>query len=194
MKRLTLFMMIFMVSFGVYAQVEDGDITLPRTLRFDHPTSEKKVNLFIGANLSTNIISQFNISPEVGIYVTDWLGIGLGPRYEMTYSSSYNEIFHAYGASLFTEFILNGYILGDIGYEFINYPIVTINSPGSATYSQSRGNAHALMLAGGIRFVITDNLCLYVKYVIYPVHTKYVNNYYSSFIPMFARFGLTFDL
>ena len=195
MKKNILIILALALSVCLSAQ-NAGSINIPRSLRAgqtnnQNQNSGKKLNFFVGGNVNTNFGYYLSLTPEAGIYATDWLRVGVGPRYELSYQYSGAEPRHAFGATAFSEFIVARYLILHAGYEFLNYKDqIGIDDFGSPVYD--RFNLHELALGIGFQSYISNNVSIYAKYILYPIP----NSYYVSNvpIPMFARVGIHVDL
>ena len=155
--------------------------------------NDRKVTFFVGGNINSNFGSQLALDIEGGIYAKPWLRFGVGPRYEMTFNYFADKVSHAAGASAFAEFIIANYVVGHIGYEFLNYPTYEKDEFDKFVLTKPiRRNIHALALGVGFQTHINEMIGLQAQYIIYPFQTK--NDYYAKFLPMFARIGITVDL
>ena len=197
MKKIATLLLAFVLAFSAGAQ----SIRVPRTLRSgakqanqtNNNANDKKITYFVGGNINSNFGSQLAIGLEGGLYVKPWLRFGVGPRYEMTFNYYADKVSHAFGASAFGEFIIANYIVGHVGYEFLNYPTYEKDELGNLLLDRPmRDNIHALALGIGFQTHINEMVGLEAQYIIYPVQTK--NDYYAKFLPMFARIGVTVDL
>lgn len=193
MKRIATFLLVFSLFLSAGAQ----SFNVPRTLRSGARQAQKtddgnrKLSFFVGGNINSNFGSQLALGLEGGVYATDWLRFGVGPRYEMTFNYTADKVSHAFGASAFGEFIIANYVIAHVGYEFLNYPTYETDNI-SNMLIPIRKNIHALALGVGFQTHISQNVGLEAQYIIYPVQTK--NDYYAKFLPMFARIGVTVDL
>lgn len=195
MKRIAFFIFVALLSLNLTAQV---DVEIPRSLRggSNARTSNGKDNrpdFFVGGNINSNFGQMLTLNLEGGLYVTDWLRFGVGPRYELYYDG---QVRHAFGASAFSEFILANYIVGHFGYEFLNYPTYETNDAGQYIRDDAgnlipcRKNVHALALGVGFQSQLSETLGIYAQYLLYPLQSE--NDHYSTFLPMFARVGVTY--
>lgn len=132
------------------------------------------------------------------MYAKDWLRFAVGPRYEVSYDSYLAKAQHSVGATAYAEFIVVNYLVGHIGYEFLNYPTYEMMDDDTPILDVNgqlipcRKNTHALALGVGFQTYLSDKVGLYAQYIIYPVQSK--NYHYANFLPMFARIGVTVDL
>ena len=196
MKKIATLLLAFILAFSAEAQ----SIQVPRTLRAGakqanqtKTSDDRKLNFFVGGNINSNFGSQLALGLEGGVYATPWLRFGVGPRYEMTFNYYADKVSHAFGASAFGEFIIANYIVGHVGYEFLNYPTYEKDEFDNYLFDKpTRKNIHALALGIGFQTHINETVGLEAQYIIYPVQTK--NDYYAKFLPMFARIGITIDL
>ena len=196
MKKTATLILALVLAFSAGAQ----SIRVPRTLRSGAKQAaqaknpnDQKLTFFVGGNINSNFGSQLALALEGGVYAKPWLRFGVGPRYEMTFNYYADKVSHAFGASAFGEFIIANYIIGHVGYEFLNYPTYEQDELGNLLLDQPiRKNIHALALGIGFQTHINEMVGLEAQYIIYPVQTK--NDYYAKFLPMFARIGITVDL
>ena len=195
MKKIAILLLAFILAFTAEAQ----NISVPRTLRSGARQAEKgeqndqKVTFFVSGNVNNNFGPQLALDLEGGIYAAPWLRFGVGPRYEMTFNYFADKVAHAVGASAFGEFIIANYIMGHVGYEFLNYPTYEKDELNNFILSQPiRKNIHALALGVGFQTHVSETVRIQAQYIIYPVQTK--NDYYARFLPMFARIGVSVDL
>lgn len=195
MKKIITILFVLLLVGAVGAQ----NTQVPRTLRTgarnanNARQTERNVKFFLGGNINSNFGSKFALGLEGGAYATRWLRFGVGPRYEMTYDYGNDKVLHSAGATAFAEAIIANYLIGHVGYEFLNYPTFAQDANGFYDYSTPiRRNIHALALGIGFQTRLTEIVGLYAQYVIYPVQSK--NDYYNKFLPMFARLGVTVDL
>jgi hypothetical protein len=195
MKKIATLLLAFALAFTAGAQNNN----VPRSLRSGARQAEKtgqndrKVTFFAGGNINSNFGSQLALGLEGGIYAKPWLRFGVGPRYEMTFNYYADKVSHAFGASAFGEFIIANYVVGHVGYEFLNYPTYEKDEFDNYLFDKpTRKNIHALALGVGFQTHINEMVGLQAQYIIYPVQTK--NDYYAKFLPMFARIGITVDL
>ena len=171
------------------------NVNLPRALRNAQQNStttntDKKLRFFAGGNINSNFGYYFSLTPEAGIYATNWLRFGVGPRYELSYDNSLMKVIHSFGATAFAEATVVNYLTGRVGYEYLSYPEWTaIDNQGNPIFE--RRNVHALALGIGFQSYLSNNVRMYALYVIYPVQND--NNYYKKFLPMFARIGVAVD-
>ena len=180
MKKIALTVAGLLLSIAVMAQ--NPTVPIPSNLRTGVRTaqkkeSDKKLEFFVGGNINSNFGYNLALAPELGVHITDWFSVGAGPRYELSFMGmgmgNYTAL-HAFGASVFTEFLIARYFLVHAGYEFLNYP--------------------SFCLGIGFKSYIGTDLSLYALYVIYPTQplNKNYNDYYAP-MPMFARVGITYD-
>ena len=197
MKKIATLLLAFVLVFSAGAQ----SIRVPRTLRSgakqaaqaNNNANTNRPTFFVGGNINSNFGSQLALGLEGGVYAKPWLRFGVGPRYEMTFNYYADKVSHAFGASAFGEFIIANYIIGHVGYEYLNYPTYEQDEFGNMLLDQPiRKNIHALALGIGFQTHINEMVGLEAQYIIYPVQTK--NDYYAKFLPMFARIGITVDL
>ncbi|MCQ2283792.1 MAG: hypothetical protein MJZ57_02690 [Bacteroidales bacterium] len=197
MKKL--FLILALVCSICVMNAQNTTINLPRALKSGSQTSTPEKNrpsFFVGGNINSNFGYNFALMLEGGIYAKDWLRIGIGPRYELSYRGN-DELSHAFGASAFIEGIIANYILLHVGYEYLNYPTMKCDENGYPVedeygdYIKIRNGIHALALGVGFNTRVSENVNLYALYSLYPICTK--NDYYSR-IPMFARIGVTVKL
>lgn len=191
MKKTITLLFVLLAAASVGAQ----NISLPRPLRNGQETQTDNTNprtiqFFAGGNINSNFGYYFSIAPEIGVYATEWLRFGVGPRYEMSFNTSREKVNHSFGATVFAEAIVAKYLIGHVGYEFLNYPewndVDDFGNP-----IDERRNTHALALGIGFHSRLTNNIGLYALYVLYPVQSE--NTHYKKFLPMFARIGITMD-
>ncbi len=198
MKRVFVVMAFLLGVWCASAQTVD----LPRSLRrADKGTDEKGKSgqngptFFFGGNVNSNFGQMLALDIEGGIYAQDWLRFGVGPRYELFFDG---EVQHAFGATGYAEFIIANYLVGHLGYEFLNYPTYETDDNNYLIYDDNghlipcRKNIHALALGIGFQTQLTDIVGLQAQYLIYPIQSK--NNHYATFLPMFARIGITVKL
>ena len=197
MKKIAILLLAIVLSFTAGAQ----SISVPRTLRSgarqanqtNNNSNANRPTFFVGGNINSNFGSQLALGLEGGIYTKPWLRFGVGPRYEMTFNYYADKVSHAFGASAFGEAIIANYIIGHVGYEYLNYPTYEQDEFGNMLLDKPiRKNIHALALGIGFQTHINEMVGLEAQYIIYPVQTK--NDYYAKFLPMFARIGVTVDL
>jgi len=196
MRKIGLLIAFGFFSLTLFAQT-DVDVQLPRSLRGASSKSNmehaNRPEFFVGGNINSNFGQMLTINLEGGLYATDWLRIGIGPRYELYYDGG---TCHAFGAAAFSEFVLVDYLVAHIGYEFLNYPTIEMDDEGRPVYDTynktipCRKNIHALALGVGFQTRLTTSVGMYVQYLIYPVQSK--NYHYSNFLPMFARVGVNY--
>lgn len=183
----------FLLCFSLLLKAQNGTINLPRALRSGQTQTNNRNNtnrgplFFIGGNVNNNFGYNLALAPEIGVRPTDWLRIGVGPRYELQVLADKTNRYatNAFGASAFVEGIIIDRILIHAGYEFLNYPVSH-----SSSIDKDRNNLHACALGVGYFQRLSDNLDLYALYVIYPFLTP--NDYYNP-LPMFARIGISYD-
>ncbi|MBR4919112.1 MAG: hypothetical protein IKZ52_07860 [Bacteroidales bacterium] len=195
MKNIATLLLALTLAFTAEAQTYN----VPRSLRSGARQAEKgeqndpKVTFFVSGNVNNNFGPQLALDLEGGLYATPWLRFGVGPRYEMTFNYIADMVAHAVGASAFGEFIIANYIVGHVGYEFLNYPTYEKDEFNNFILTQPiRKNIHALALGVGFQTHVSETVRLQAQYILYPVQTK--NDYYARFLPMFARIGVTVDL
>lgn len=199
MKKIALTVAGLLLSIAVMAQ--NPTVPIPSNLRTGVRTaqkkeSDKKLEFFVGGNINSNFGYNLALAPELGVHITDWFSVGAGPRYELSFMGmgmgNYTAL-HAFGASVFTEFLIARYFLVHAGYEFLNYPSFC-DEEGYPLSTPMRKNNHALALGIGFKSYIGTDLSLYALYVIYPTQplNKNYNDYYAP-MPMFARVGITYD-
>lgn len=195
MKKIIFFVLVGLLSFNLTAQV---DVEVPRSLRgasnaHANKGGDNRPDFFIGGNVNSNFGQMLTLNLEGGLYATDWLKIGVGPRYELYYDG---QVCHAFGAAAFTEFILINYLIGHVGYEFLNYPTFERNDAGQFVRDENgniipcRKNVHALAVGIGFQSQLTESVGIYAQYLVYPLQSE--NYHYSIFLPMFARVGVTY--
>lgn len=191
MKKITTLLLVLLTVLSAGAQ----NVNLPRALRNAQQNStttntDKKLRFFAGGNINSNFGYYFSLTPEAGIYATNWLRFGVGPRYELSYDNSLMKVIHSFGATAFAEATVVNYLTGRVGYEYLSYPEWTaIDNQGNPIFE--RRNVHALALGIGFQSYLSNNVRMYALYVIYPVQND--NNYYKKFLPMFARIGVAVD-
>ncbi|MBQ3739773.1 MAG: hypothetical protein IJQ94_04900 [Bacteroidales bacterium] len=195
MKKIAILLLAFILAFSAEAQ----NSNVPRSLRSGAREAEKggqndqKVTFFVSGNVNNNFGPQLALDLEGGLYATPWLRFGAGPRYEMTFNQFANKVSHAAGASAFAEFIIANYIMGHIGYEFLNYPTYEKDEFDNFILTKpTRKNIHALALGVGFQTHVSETVRIQAQYIIYPFQTQ--NDYYVRFLPMFARIGVSVDL
>lgn len=199
MKRI--FLSCFLVSFALFLNAQTANP--PRNQRSGNNTqsnaqTERSLKYFVGGNVNSNFGYNMALAPEIGIQPTNWLRVGVGPRYELQVltDGKYNRFTtHAAGASAFAEAKIINRILIHVGYEFLNYPtnlsiIADPNTRRGFSLQSDRDNLHACALGVGYCQKVSDNLDLYALYVIYPFMTP--NDYYNP-LPMFARIGISYE-
>lgn len=179
-------------------------INLPRSLRSASKnsstsnTDRNRPTFFFAGNINSNFGAQLALDIEGGIYAKDWLRFAVGPRYDLTYDAYLGKAQHGVGATAYAEFIIVNYLVGHIGYEFLNYGSYLMEEDETPILDDHnnvipcRRNTHALALGIGFQTHISEMVGLYAQYIIYPVQSK--NYHYSNFLPMFARIGVTIDL
>ena len=107
-----------------------------------------KDRLFFGGNLGLNFgsLTLINVSPLVGVRLTDKLGVGVGPTY--TYfsdrRSTYKFETESYGGRLFAQYRIVESVLLYSEYELINTEV-----PNLLYTALERRNISSLFLGGG---------------------------------------------
>ena len=195
MKKFTFFLIAIILAFSAGAQNNN----VPRSLRSgarqanQGEQNDKKATFFVSGNVNNNFGPQLALDLEGGLYATPWLRFGAGPRYEMTFNYIADKVSHSVGASAFGEFIIANYIMGHVGYEFLNYPTYEKDDFNNFILSKPiRKNIHALALGIGFQTHVSETVRIQAQYILYPLQTK--NDYYARFLPMFARIGVSVDL
>ena len=193
MKKITTLLLVLLTALSVSAQ----NANLPRTLRNvqqnaqSAPQTDNKLRFFAVGNINSNFGYYFSLTPEAGIYATNWLRFGVGPRYELSYNTSLMKVIHSFGATAFAEATVVNYLTGRVGYEYLNYPEWTYDIDDHGNPIFERRHIHALALGIGFQSYLSNNVRMYALYVLYPVQSD--NNYYKKFLPMFARIGVAVD-
>lgn len=192
MKKIATLLILLLTVLSAGAQ----NPTLPRTLRNAQQNARPanpndKLRFFAGGNINSNFGYYFSLTPEAGIYATNWLRFGAGPRYELSFNTSLQQVIHSFGATVFAEATVVNYLTGRVGYEYINYPEwdYIFDNQGKPVFT--RRNVHALALGIGFQSYLSDKVRLYALYILYPLQSE--NNYYKKFLPMFARIGVAVD-
>lgn len=154
----------------------------------------------IGGSLSfTRNYAQFQLSPIVGIYLTERLSIGGGPTYDFLSYLEINGRFkaHSFGARAFSRYDILDNIFAHAEFEYTRYTnnINDLVSPSVSTFP-SKGSLIRLPLGGGYRQHLGGRsyFNLMVLYDVFYQVNRENNNYgflndsgYNGFI---FRFGV----
>lgn len=199
MKKFSTFLGILLMSFTLSAQNFDN-FSLPSSLRnsasraarsSSYNSAESK-DMFAGGFLSYNLSRSLSLTPYFGIYATDWLRVGAGPRYELTLDLTTGMPNHSFGATAFVEAVVARYLVFHVGYEYLSYPLWSDPAVGPLE-KIGRDNAHALALGLGFQTHLNKSVSLNAMYLVYPVESE--NTYYHhQFLEMFVRIGVEVDL
>lgn len=199
MKKFSFFLCVLLMSFSLSAQNFDN-FSLPSSLRnsVSRASSSSSYNnaqskdMFVGGFLSYNFSRSLSLTPYFGIYATDWLRVGAGPRYELTLDLTTGMPNHSFGATAFVEAVVAKYLVFHVGYEYLSYPLWSDPSVGLIE-KIGRDNVHALALGLGFQTRLSNTVSFNAMYLLYPVESE--NTYYHhQFLEMFVRVGVEVDL
>ena len=107
-----------------------------------------KDRLFFGGNVGLNFgsLTYINVSPLVGVRLTDKLGVGVGPTYSYFNDkrSVYNYESESYGGRLFAQYRILESVLLYSEYELLNTEV-----PNLLYTALERRNISSLFVGGG---------------------------------------------
>lgn len=198
MKKFSTLLCVLLLSLSISAQ-NNEIFSLPSSLRNASRQSSKSstnkaqsLDLFAGGFLSYNFSRSLALTPYFGLYATDWLRFGAGPRYELTLDYATGMPNHSFGATAFAEAVIARYLVLHVGYEYLSYPLWSDPTLGPIE-KIGRDNVHALALGVGFQTRLSNSVSLNAMYLLYPVESE--NNYYHhQFLEMFVRVGVEVDL
>lgn len=100
---------------------------------------------------SSNRVTYFNLSPQLGYRITDRYSAGLGVTYiyvnDRNYSPSYT--LNIYGGSVFNRFLITDFLFAHAEYEVINGPW--------DFYGNRRFNLYNVWAGGGLRQAVGNS-------------------------------------
>lgn len=147
MSRTTLLALLLAWGVSATSLAQDrpayGTVTPPQ----DQPMTLKD-RLFFGGNLGLSFgsLTFVNVSPTVGVRMTEKLGVGLGPTYTY-YSdkrSTYKYETESYGGRLFAQYRILESVLLYSEYELLNTEV-----PNLLYTALERRNISSLFVGGG---------------------------------------------
>lgn len=155
----------------------------PFSLQNDR-SQQKRPKIQFGGNfgLQLGTYTAINISPQVGIYPTDWLLMGGGISYMFVSQYKYSRS-HLAGANLFIQPFIAKRVIIHAEYEYSR--IFTSFLDGDRQQFENHGVAAGV----GYRHYLNDKISIYGLLLINLYQSYWINNY----IPYF-RVGVNVDI
>jgi len=198
MKKKLLVLGLLLMALVSNAQNNDDQI-LPASLRSSAKAntssseSDEGMNFFAGGHLNYNLNRSLSLTPYAGVWATDWLRFGIGPRYELTWNYYSNTAAHSFGATAFMQAVIAQYLILHVGYEYLSYPSY-VELPSGQYEFEGRCNVHSVAAGIGFQTQISPTVSMNGMYLIYPYSSENTLYTVNRFLSMFVRFGIEVDL
>lgn len=221
MKKYIILLLVTMMTVGVWAQTEDPttttapatttqgqeDVPLPKSLRTketndkNSTTTPKKSKVRLqtgggfGFSASSNYL-QLNIRPQLGIYLTNWLLLGVTGTYIFSWDFNFKKDLHTFGADVYFQgYAFQRKLILHAGYEYLNFPYLSVKREDNIDkLVTKRCDSHIVKVGLGYRSYVSDRVSL-SGMILVPVF-QYSNSgkkYYQDWIPI-VSFGVNYDI